>query len=456
MKARSRNILFGIVLLVFFISSPLLVLYALGYRYDSTEGRLHKTATIALTFQPGEAEVFIDENSAGQKNEKVLLQGLKTGSHVVRLEKAHYQTWTHTFSATAGTVSFADDIILMKSDLAPETVLPFAITSSLSSRENDRLFLTSSLDDDTQLTVIDQTEFRTLQQSTVKKLKETLGSDVDISLDKATWLTGGTWIVFPYTKNSESFLFGWNTQSNAIYDLAVFSKNADDFVATPQTDVLAIDEDGLTAWMNLSTGETTSPQKTLFRLARTLRSISIEKDSSVCALKEKTTPLSDSRVVSEISCGAYEGEEFEGKVALRNRITGELFVYDFSSRQLQAIAKKSTRFSWAQEAETPTLFYSQGNELWLYRANETSPRFLTRTSSSIDSFQPHASGNYVFWENGGTLAMAEVIFPDAIHTASWQLTGTLISIAQDADNSKLLLLMEDAKKQRHIMEVSIY
>lgn len=67
--------------------------------------RLATTATLRITSQPTNAQVYVDETLAGATNASsgaLALDGLSPGSHVLRLVAQDYADWTQTVTLTAG------------------------------------------------------------------------------------------------------------------------------------------------------------------------------------------------------------------------------------------------------------------------------------------------------------------------------------------------------------------
>ena len=55
-----RRITYSIFFTIFFISSPLLILYSLGYRYNFTTNNIEKNGAFYIKSYPRNANIYID------------------------------------------------------------------------------------------------------------------------------------------------------------------------------------------------------------------------------------------------------------------------------------------------------------------------------------------------------------------------------------------------------------
>lgn len=128
MTLRTRRILYCLFILAFLIITPIIWLYAAGYRLDN--GLVfHKTGILVLDTDPEGAKVYIDGKPHRSFLEKILssessvtrtpikLKNLIPGEYTVRLEKEGYHAWSKRVAVKPGGSTFAEDITLFKSSL---------------------------------------------------------------------------------------------------------------------------------------------------------------------------------------------------------------------------------------------------------------------------------------------------------------------------------------------------
>ena len=100
MTLKTRKILFLICLFVFIAGAPILVGYALGYRYNLKDNRLIKTGAFLLKTQPSEVDIYLDgllqDNKMmitpkGLIDKFVIITGLEPKNYLleIKLEKHH-------------------------------------------------------------------------------------------------------------------------------------------------------------------------------------------------------------------------------------------------------------------------------------------------------------------------------------------------------------------------------
>lgn len=128
-----RTITLGFFLF-FFIVSPLLLLYASGYRYDVKRGSLLRTGNIFIEASDvKDATVFIDEKPYRDLlNKKLFLKNLIPGEYTIRIEKEGYTTWEKKLRVDGALTTFLKDVVLfLKSkpvELTKSSVLDHVIS----------------------------------------------------------------------------------------------------------------------------------------------------------------------------------------------------------------------------------------------------------------------------------------------------------------------------------------
>lgn len=84
-----RKAAFWLFTALFFILTPVLLLYSLGYKFNIESKRFIKTGTISIKTDPENARVFLD-NIKLEKTTPYILAGLFPGAHTVTLEKEDF------------------------------------------------------------------------------------------------------------------------------------------------------------------------------------------------------------------------------------------------------------------------------------------------------------------------------------------------------------------------------
>lgn len=126
MNIFKRRIFFYTLTLVFFIVSPLLLGYAMGYTFNFGKGIVEQTGGIFLKSRTPLLSLFVDENFIQQTSYwsgSALLTNLTSGAHLLRLEKAGYSPWSKTITVQPSLVTDLRNVLL-----APDPV-PLLTTS---------------------------------------------------------------------------------------------------------------------------------------------------------------------------------------------------------------------------------------------------------------------------------------------------------------------------------------
>jgi hypothetical protein len=107
MTLRNRFLLVGLGVLVFVITTPVIVLYALGYSFDLDTKQITKTGSLVAKSQPNRAEIYIDDKLQKNKTDSTI-RFLLPGDYTIKISKDGYQSWTKRLNLRAGLVTWAN------------------------------------------------------------------------------------------------------------------------------------------------------------------------------------------------------------------------------------------------------------------------------------------------------------------------------------------------------------
>lgn len=99
------------------------VLFVLGYRVDSNNGRIEQGALVQFDSKPNGANVTIDGQSIFSNTPSK--QTVLAGMHEFIVNKAGYQTWSKALNVKAGTLQWLDYIRLVPKNLPVEAVASY-------------------------------------------------------------------------------------------------------------------------------------------------------------------------------------------------------------------------------------------------------------------------------------------------------------------------------------------
>jgi len=98
-------------ILLFIIIAPLLIFYALGYRYNWTNRNIEKNGALYIKSFPSNAEIFIDNKKIKPKTPTQVVE-ISSGKYDVSVKKDKYVPWTKKLEIYSGETSFAEAIVL--------------------------------------------------------------------------------------------------------------------------------------------------------------------------------------------------------------------------------------------------------------------------------------------------------------------------------------------------------
>jgi hypothetical protein len=182
MTTIQRRLYLLVFVILFFLTAPIIVLFAQGYRFDSVNNIFVHSGSITIKSVPRDIEIFVDgkerkKSSLSIINGSYTINGIRPGTHTITCKKEGYTTWSKKVNVHSGISTEFWNILLfpLKSlegkNFAVENVTQFF----LSPRNNDEVVIFSEKDEerivsllntvDNSLTIIYQTsEFTFLPQ----------------------------------------------------------------------------------------------------------------------------------------------------------------------------------------------------------------------------------------------------------------------------------------------------
>ncbi len=106
MNLKARFSLIGLGIVLFLVATPILVLYARGFKYDFRTGQVTKTGALVVKSDPTKANVFLDGKEAGET--PVNVRFLLPKDYEIRIEKEGYQPWVKRLSVNSQFVTWAN------------------------------------------------------------------------------------------------------------------------------------------------------------------------------------------------------------------------------------------------------------------------------------------------------------------------------------------------------------
>ncbi len=124
---RTKRVMIMLFLIgTFFIVSPILIFYTMGFRYDLKSGIVRTTGVISVNIEPKDARVYIQEKPIQEKM-PARLSNLTPGAYRMRIEKQGYKTWEKEINVVSNQTTYIHSFELLKDATPAEATIPKSI-----------------------------------------------------------------------------------------------------------------------------------------------------------------------------------------------------------------------------------------------------------------------------------------------------------------------------------------
>ena len=187
MGLKTRKLLFLFFVLAFLVITPLVSLYAAGYKISLSGKILQKTGMLIIDSNPDEATILIDNkvqqnflnkirSKFSASNEKNIIKtpakikSLIPGEYTVKLVKDGYWSWEKKLQIYPGNSTFAEDIVMFRNNL-PQPIISEEINNLKESPNKKTLAFIGSDKYYTYNTDNEEMLFYTKDKNTKNKIK---------------------------------------------------------------------------------------------------------------------------------------------------------------------------------------------------------------------------------------------------------------------------------------------
>ena len=129
------------------------ILFMLGYRLDSGNGRLEQGALLQFDSTPNGGDVFVDGKNIGSRT--ATKQTVIAGTHTIKMSKAGYQDWNRTLTLTAGTLTWLDYTRFVPNDRPVQNVASYEQLAGVKFSPDNRWALIQTTADTPRLQLAD-------------------------------------------------------------------------------------------------------------------------------------------------------------------------------------------------------------------------------------------------------------------------------------------------------------
>lgn len=233
------------------------ILFMLGYRLDSGNGRLEQGALLQLDSAPNGADVYIDGYSIGSRT--AAKHTVVAGIHTVKMTKAGYQDWSRTLDLAAGTLTWLDYTRFVPSERPVDTVATYqTLTSVKLSPDNKWALMQERADAPTfQLADLRAEAIKTSSLTLAEAVyTDATTEGVAHSFSPVSWDSGGRYVLLKhlYKDQTEWIVLDTQNASQAVNITQVFSTGFKDiqFAGTSGKVLYGLTNDGTIRKVDLS------------------------------------------------------------------------------------------------------------------------------------------------------------------------------------------------------------
>ncbi len=404
MSLNKRRILYSLFILAFLVITPLVSLYAGGYKIGGGF-KIQKTGILILDTRPQGATISLNGKIQRRTisgllfgghtdiNTPAKIKNLLPGEYDVTLSLPGYWPWNKRLDISPGQSTYAEDVVLFKNDL-PLTVTNGDYSELLLSPSERYLAATGN----GVISIIDL-------EPDLPQAIYTATSSAGFPPESIRWspdgkrLSAGNSIITPESaKPSEKIpvpggqpagriLWLDNSQltfrmDNIIYRYHLGEKAADEFYNAPSLGDYSL-ENGKLITIESSASET----RVVFHDATDRR-----------FLTDVSLPLSRYGLLDNGS------QSLTGALDTDHHI---LYLLDpFSAfNPIFDTINDVTMMKWIDDRH---LVFANEHEIWLYDLNNKNSQLLTRISEQVNSILWHPSDNYVIYSTGSYIATIEL------------------------------------------------
>jgi len=391
-----RRLLLIFFILFFIVVSPLLILYALGYKYDAQKGRLEKTGVFFIKAYPKNAEVYLNSKNQNVQTPTRLTR-LLPNTYQVTISKEGFLPWIKNLNIEDQTTTFIEDVSLFKENLEWGKIKDgnFNQLIAAPNKTLSVILETNTTNSIIWLYNLDNNDLKTLYTTTAKN-----------KLEIITWSETSQKILIK--KDNDYLIINIDEKNNARSIYSLFGKRYTDLRWNDLNDnILYATRQNQLYELDLISKKETLLIKDVYSFEPYLNKvIYVEKQANNFFLSSlentKTTQLfklpSSNNYLLKNTTSNY--------LVLMDEEQDYLYLLDpnDSAQPVNAIIKNVVDFNWLDQQ----IIYWNNSELWVYYPESKQKILVERTSEKITQGFFHPNAVYVYGVIGNKLKVYEL------------------------------------------------
>lgn len=138
MTLKTRRFIYIFFILIFLVTAPALIVYAMGYRYNFKKSEFQKTGSLAIDSLPKDLDVYLD-NELYKDKTPTRINNLLPGEYQIKLDGEGYYPWQKKLTVSQEVVTFVKKVVLFKKDQLPVRLIEKPILASLPDSQNQKI-----------------------------------------------------------------------------------------------------------------------------------------------------------------------------------------------------------------------------------------------------------------------------------------------------------------------------
>jgi len=436
MTKKTRGFLFAAFIILFVTISPMMLMYAFGFKFNLSQMQLQKTGMLVLETEPTGAKIYLDGKleinpfKFYSKNNRYTktptkIKNIVPGEHTIRMELDGYWEWEKRLTIRPGETVFAENVVLF------EKKLPLI----LSNQGKDSLQAIQISQDKEKIALINHNQLTILNLKKGKELaRETLPT---ITSQEIIWSKDNKKIIIDtiiFDINAEEIInlkdyvngnphnLKWENNNNLYYQnnsgVHVFNLN------NKKTErlVTAKIEDYLIKGNELFYLATNSQKTALY-----------------------VYNLNEEKNIGQINLtrGAYQFIHQENKyINLYDSAGQKIYLLEVMSPWTDKYNLKEINNVKTSVWSGDQLFYHNDFEISIWDSRDNGDTLLTRLSEKINEIVWHPSNNYIIYSTNKEINTLELDKREKHNTNTLTALDQIDFIAIDQDGNQLYFYAE--------------
>lgn len=440
MTKKTRLILLLVCVALFFIITPFIVLYSMGYRFDLSLMRITATGGIYVRTMP-EAESIIIDSKINKKpaffSKDVFVQNLLPKQHSVLVKKEGYYDYQKNIGVKENQVIKLEDILLIKNNLAfdvlPKTVDYFSIAP------------------DSKNILIENTDKNGLNFDYYPMANPSDKKTFTIVLANAKvtdikWADDSTKALAEIQNSTSAYyyIFDPAKQTQLLNPLSYLNKDSRQISFNPQnsSDIFYIKNNLL-----YRSGISSAVLKNAISYLIENNNITWLSSDGFIYKSDISGKLIDQLTIEKAEV-AYDKNceiiSISGKIFLKDN--GDFFILNPSSKTLEKIDSPAGDFKLLPSPDAKNFLYTTQKEIYIYAAGNAEPankKVLLASRPEGINYYSWLNNNYIIFSAGDKIIISEIDYRGNINTVSIPPKLNLKQLFFNRQDGKLYILTEN-------------